>query len=88
MVKKNSSLWWIVDYRRFNAITVGNSYPAPSLDVVISQVKLTAAVSSNLNCSKAYLFMSMVEDSRDPTSFTMPFGLFQFGKTPFGLLNA
>ena len=84
VVKKDGSLRWTVDFRRLNAVTVGNSYLAPSLEGVIAKVKPESKVFSTLDCSQAYLSMEVEEESRDPTSFTTPFGLFRFRKRPSG----
>ena len=88
MKKKDGRTRWTVDFRELNRVTEGDSFPSPSLESLLQEIPTDAQIFSTLDASQAYLSVPVHPDSRKFTAFVTPFGLFQFKKTPFGLLNA
>ncbi|PVD21605.1 hypothetical protein C0Q70_17404 [Pomacea canaliculata] len=85
--KKNGALRMCVDYRRVNARTVRDSYSLPKIE----QLFLTlsgAKVFTSLDLSKAYYQVPLSERAKKISAFTTPFGLYEFQRLPFGLVNA
>ncbi|MDH5679891.1 MAG: reverse transcriptase family protein, partial [Nitrospinota bacterium] len=79
---------WCIDFRRLNQQTVGDSYPAPVLEDIIRRIGDDCCVFSTLDCSQAYLSVPIAEESKQCTAFGTPFGLFEFNRSPYGMLNA
>merc|ERR1711973_187282 len=86
--KKDGRTRWTVDFRALNRVTEGDSFPSPSLEGLLKPLPTDACIFSTLDASQAYLSVPVHPDSRKFTAFVTPFGLYQFKKTPFGLLNA
>merc|ERR1711973_16067 len=86
--KKEGRTRWTVDFRALNQVTEGDSFPSPSLEGLLQEVPTDAHIFSTLDASQAYLSVPVHPESRKFTAFITPYGLFQFKKTPFGLLNA
>ncbi|PVD32442.1 hypothetical protein C0Q70_07878 [Pomacea canaliculata] len=87
LVRKNRALRMCVDYRRVNARTVRNSYSLPKIE----QLFLTlsgAKVFTSIDLSKAYYQVPLSEQAKKISAFTTPFGLYEFHRLPFGLVNA
>ena len=86
--KKDGRTRWCVDYRQVNARTVGDSFPSPTVEEILAEVRDGDRVFSTLDASQAYLSVPLDEESMEITAFVTPFGLFEFTRTSFGLLNA
>merc|ERR1711973_481748 len=86
--KKDGRTRWTVDFRALNQVTEGDSFASPSLEGLLQEVPTDVRIFSTLDASQAYLSVPVHPDSRKFTAFITPWGLFQFKKTPFGLLNA
>ena len=85
--KKDGSLRLCVDYRRLNAMTRADAYPMPRIEDMIDQLG-KAKYLTTLDLTKGYWQVPVAEEDRPKTTFTTPFGLFQFLRMPFGLQGA
>lgn len=85
--KKNGALRMCVDYRKINARTVRDSYALPKIEdlfLTLSGSKFFTTV----DLSKAYYQVPLTERAKKISAFTTPFGLYEFERLPFGLVNA
>ena len=85
--KKDGSLRLCVDYRRLNAKTVRDSFPLPRIEESLEALR-GAQYFSSLDLAHGYHQVVMDQESVDKTAFRVPFGLFEFTRMPFGLVNA
>ncbi|PVD20262.1 hypothetical protein C0Q70_20759 [Pomacea canaliculata] len=85
--KKNGALRMCVDYRRVNAWTVRDSYSLPKIEHLFLTLS-GAKVFTSLDLSKAYYQVPLSERAKKISAFTTPFGLYEFQRLPFGLVNA
>lgn len=85
--KRNGSLRMCVDYRKVNARTVRDSYALPKIEDLFRTLT-GAKFFSSLDLSKAYYQVPLTERAKKISAFTTPFGLYEFERLPFGLVNA
>ena len=85
--KKDGSLRMCVDYRRLNGVSEVDAYHMPRIDDLIDRLG-TAKFMTTLDLTRGYWQVPVAEDSRQHTTFTTPFGLYQFTVMPFGLQGA
>ena len=76
-----------VDYRRFIAVTVKDTYPLPRMDECLDSLGDTMVFSA-LDAISGYKQMPIPECDRDKTAFSCHSGLYRFSRMPFGLTNA
>ena len=85
--KKDGTLRLCVDYRRLNAITVGDAYPLPriqdSFDALVG-----AQHFNTLDLASGYHQIAMHPTDQPKTAFVIPFGLYEYTRMPFGLATA
>jgi len=80
----------VVDFRRLNDLTIGDSYPLPNItkhyDILdqLGNVKYF----STLNLASDYHQIAMNEKDKNKTAFSTPYGHYEFNRMPFGLKNA
>ena len=79
--------WMCVDYRRLNGVSEVDAYYMPRIDDLIDRLG-TAKFMTTLDLTRGYWQVPVAEDSRQHTTFTTPFGLYQFTVMPFGLQGA
>ena len=84
VTKKDGGIWFCVDYRRLNPVSMADCYPMPRVDELINRLG-TAKFISTLDLS---LGVSMAAESKKKTAFVTPFGQFEFNVMPFGLQGA
>ena len=77
--KKDCSLRICVDYRRLNAKTVRDSFPLPRIEESLESLQ---------GASTSLHQVVMDQESISKTAFRVPFGLFEYTRMPFGLVNA
>lgn len=75
------------DYRKLNAQTVPDRYPAPLIQDLFPRLH-GCAVFSTLDLLKAFNQIPMAEEDIEKTAIITPFGLFEFLVMPYGLKNA
>ncbi len=85
--KPGGGLRLCINYRRLNSFTRREPYPLPLVDDVLSSMAGMNYFSS-LDLISGFWQIPMHPDSMCKTAFSTPFGNFEFGRTPFGLLNA
>jgi hypothetical protein len=76
-----------IDYRRWNTVTVRDSYPLQRVDECIESLG-DASVFSALDCNSGYWQIPVSPEDKEKTTFTSHEGLFWFLRMPFGLKNA
>ena len=86
--KKDKSVRFCVDYRRLNDVTVFDCEPMPQIDEVLSRLEGDQYF-TKLDLTKGYWQISVKQEDRQKTAFSVPGGHhFQFKRMPFGLVNS
>jgi transposase InsO family protein len=84
--KKNGALRMCIDYRRINARTVRDSYALPKIEDLFKTLG-GAKFFTSVDLSKAYYQVPLSERAKKISAFTTPFGLFEFERLSFGMVN-
>lgn len=87
VTKHDGTTRFCVDYRKLNAVTVGDSYPIPRIDDSLRALG-GANIFSTLDLTKGYWQVPVKEEDRPKTAFTCHKGLYEFNTMPFGLKGA
>ncbi|MFY8048475.1 MAG: reverse transcriptase domain-containing protein, partial [Erythrobacter sp.] len=88
IVPKPNGAWRVcMDFRRLNAVTVREDWPA-SLVPDLMQRLSGADWLSSLDLANAYFQIPLDKASQPKTAFSAPSGRYQFTAVPFGLKNA
>ena len=82
--KKSGELRLCVDYRQVNAISRRDQFPLPRIDESLDALH-GSSIFSSLDLASGYYQIPMKEEDKLKTSFTCPFGLYEFNRMPFGL---
>ena len=85
--KKDGSLRLCVDYRKLNALTVGDSFPLPSIEELLIKVSKSKYFST-LDLKAGYHQVHLDSETKHKTAFCVGDRLYEFNRLPFGLLNA
>jgi hypothetical protein len=76
-----------LDFRELNAVTKFDSYPLPVFQETTSSL-YGSKYFSVLDCHSGFWHMSIKEEHRERTGFTVPSGHYEFNRLPFGLANS
>lgn len=88
LVVKPGKVRMCIDARKLNSVTVGDAYPLPLIDGILSRLPKAKYITS-LDLKDAFWQVPLDEGSRDKTAFTVPNRpLYQFVTMPFGLCNS
>ena len=86
--KKDGTNRMCKDYRKLNQITTKDAYPFPRIGQTIDALQGEGYFSS-LDLASGYWQVPVAEKDQHRTAFCTPEGgLYEFVKTPFGLMNA
>ena len=86
--KKDGSLWFCIDFRRLNALTIKDSHPLPHICETLESLA-GAAHYSTFDLNSGFWKVPMDEASKQYTAFTLgSMGLYECESMPFGLCNA
>ena len=83
-VKLGGGVWFCVDYKRLNKLTVKDAYLIPLIKKTLAQLK-NAKVFTKINIWQAFHKLRMAADLEDYTTFSCRFGAFKWKILPFGL---
>ena len=87
--KKNGSYRFCIDLRRVNDLTTKDKYPLPLIDECLDNLN-GAKLFSSIDLQSGYWQIPLAEEDKEKTAFTLGpgFGLYEYNKMPFGLVNA
>ena len=86
--KKTSEICLCINFHKFNAISIHDSFPLPHVEEALQAVQATVWFSS-FDLAQGYLQMAMQEEDIPKTAFhTGSSGLYEFTGMPFRLTNA
>ena len=85
--KKDGSLRLCIDYRELNKKTYPERQPIPRIQDILNGLGGNKWFTV-LDQGKAYHQGFMAEESRHLTAFVTPWGLYEWNRIPFGLMNA
>ena len=77
----------VVDFRKLNELTIGDSFPLPNITDILDQLG-NAKYFTTLDLASGYHQIPMAERDKDKTAFSTPYGHYEFNRMPFGLKNA
>ena len=77
----------VIDYRKLNDVTVGDSYPLPNITEILDQLGHSKYFTT-LDLASGFFQVPMCERDISKTAFSTPSGLFEHTKMPMGLKNA
>ena len=84
--KKDKTLRVCVDFRKLSARTVKDSYPIPPIAETFQALN-GAEWFCSLDLQSSYLQVKMASGDKAKTAMTIPFGLYEFNRMPFGFTN-
>lgn len=77
----------VIDYRKLNDVTIGDSYPLPNIEDILDQLGHSIYFTT-LDLASGFHQIAMKPEDEEKTAFSTPFGHYQFSRMPFGLKTA
>jgi hypothetical protein len=77
----------VVDFRRLNEVTVGDSYPLPLITDILSALG-KARYYTTADLASGFHLVPLREADRQKTAFSMPGGHYEFCNMPMGVFGA
>lgn len=77
----------VVDFRKLNDATVGDSFPIPLIDEVLNAFGKSKYFSA-IDCASGYHQIPVRTEDQPKTAFSTPEGHYEFNRMPFGLKSA
>lgn len=77
----------VIDYRKLNEITIGDSFPIPNITDILDQLGHSNYFST-IDLPSGCHQIKMSSKDAEKTAFSTPTGHYQFNRMPFGLKNA
>ena len=87
MRKKSREIRICIDFRNLNQASPKDSYPLPNMENLLQSVTC-AGMLSMLDGFSRYNQVQIKKEDREKTTFTTPWGTFEYIRMPFILLNA
>ena len=84
--KKNGKFRLCVDYRPLNKVTIPDNYCMPRIDDILACLAKAKYISV-FDLSAGFHHLEIVHHDRAKTAFNTPWGLWQFTRMPFGVIN-
>jgi hypothetical protein len=85
--KKNGQIRLCIDFRNLNIACTKDNYPLPKMETLLQRVTGLGIISM-LDGFSGYNQIRVKEEDRRKTTFTTPWGTFEYLIMPFGLSNA
>jgi len=85
--KKSGEIQLCVDFKNLNKCSLKDNYPLPKMDQILQRVVGSHRISM-LDGYFEYNQITMLEEDKEKTAFTTPWGTFMYEKILFGLMNA
>jgi hypothetical protein len=76
----------VVDYRKVNLLTVGDTYPLPDIHGIFDSLGGSECFGTS-DLKSGFLQVPVAPDSIPITAFTCPYGLYDYLRAAFGLKN-
>lgn len=77
----------VVDFRKLNEITVGDSFPLPNISEILDQLG-GAKYFSTLDLASGFHQIAMEPEDCEKTAFSTTYGHYEYKRMPFGLKGA
>jgi len=79
--------WRIVDFRKFNDVTIGDSFPIRVISEILDALGKSKYFST-IDCASGFLQVPVKLEDQAKTAFSTREGHFQYTRMPFGLKGA
>ena len=76
-----------IDYRKLNAITIGDPYQLPHIDKLIDGIGTSKHITT-LDLTKGYYQVPVAPEHKEKMAFITLYGKYEFSIMPFGLMSA
>jgi len=77
----------VIDFRKLNKNTIADKYPMPSITMILANLG-KAKFFTTLDLKSGYHQITLAEQDREKTAFSVSGGKYEFCRLPFGLKNA